>query len=267
MKMYSFNITWVFLIILSISCRAQYTEPTPVMGQKVCKVFLKTHMDYPENDLQSKTQGTVKIEFTTDNDGSIINYKVVQNISPALDSSAISLFKLILWNPATSLGKPVIGSSEFEVKYNVKSFNKLSNRRGYKHIILPFTPIDTSGTIYQSKQLDTIPIAILLPEFRTLTSQIYSQLTYPEAASKLGLTGEVELMFIIETNGLPSNIIVEKYLGGGCSEEAIDNVKTIKWIPGIKNNQAIRTLYRISINFKKGENKDSHIPSQQGSGI
>ncbi len=267
MSMYGFNITWVFLIIFPISCNAQYTEPKPVMGQKICRELLKTHIDYPESELQNKTQGTVKIEFTTDYDGSVINYKVTQSISSALDSSAISLFKLILWNPATSLGKPVIGSSEFELKYNVKSFIKLTNRRGYKHIIPPITPVDTSGTIYQLKQLDTIPRAILPTGLRSVTELIYSKLTYPDAASKLGLTGKVELMFIVETNGLPSNIIVKKHLGGGCSEEAIDIVKTIKWVPGIRNGQAIRTLYRISIYFKKGENKDGHIPSQQGSGI
>lgn len=237
------------------------------MGQKVMKEFLNIHMDYPIKDLQSETQGTVKINFTTNESGKVTDYYIIQSVSAGIDSSALSIFKLILWAPAYSLGKPVIGKSEFKLKYNIKKFQKLSRRRGYKHIVYPVIPIDTTGTIYEIIKNDTVPKAILEPGVKSVTDLIYGKLTYPYAASRLGLNGKVELSFIIETNGLPSNIIVQKHLGGGCTEEAIKIIELIRWKPGIINGKAVRTLYKISINFKKGENKDGYIPNQQGTGI
>lgn len=265
--LFKYLLTVILISLFPISSISQYVVPVPIMGHKVMKEFIKTHLDYPERELRQKIQGTVKIEFTTDQKGNVTNYHISQSISYLLDSSTISLFKLILWKPATSMGKPVIGSSEFKIKYNINSFNKLVKRRGYKHIVLPSTPIDTSGTIYGLKQLDSLPKAILSPNLNSIYDYIYTNLTYPDPAAKLALSGKVELSFIIETNGLPSNIIPLKYLGGGCTEEAIRIVQSIIWKPGILNQEAVRTKYILSINFQKNENRDSHIPNQQGSGI
>lgn len=267
MSFYRLNITVIFLIILSNSCFAQYTEPKPIMGQKALKTFLKYHMDYPQDELKNNTQGIVVIKFTTDKNGKVIDYYLINSISPKLDSSALSLFKLILWSPATSLGKTVIGSSNFELKFNIKSFQKLSRKRGYKHITLPFTPVDTSMTIYNLKQVDIIPKAVLEPGPASVSEYIYSKLTYPEAALRLGIEGEVKVSFIIETNGFPSNIVTEKHLGAGCTEETIKIIETLSWVPGIKNNEAVRTYYNISVHFKKDGKRGGHIPNQQGSGI
>ena len=267
MSFHKLSFIVIFSILCSISCLAQDSDPVPIMGQKALKAMLKYHIDYPKEELKNNTQGTVAIDFTADKAGKIIDYHISKSVSPKLDSSALSIFKLILWKPATSRGRVVNGKSNFEIKYNVKSFQKLSRKRGYKHITLPITTVDNSGTIYNLKQVDTIPKAILEAETKSVTEFIYSELTYPDAALKLGLEGEVKVSFIIETNGIPSNIITEKHLGAGCTEEAIKIIETIKWTPGIKNNKAVRTHYMLSVAFKKPENRDGHIPNQAGSGI
>lgn len=255
------------LIIFSFSCFGQYISPKPATGQKGFKSFIKKHLDYPITDLESKTQGTVIIKFDTDKMGNVTNYSIIQRVSRTIDSAAISLFKLIIWDPTTLDGKVSMGKSELEIKYNIKSYKKLAKRRGYTHIEIPFHPVDTSGNIYTLKQLDETPKALLEKQYRSLGEYIYNNLAYPEAASKLALEGDVELMFIIETNGLPSNIVATRHLGGGCTEEAIRIVETINWFPGITDSTAVRTKYNMKIAFKKGESKDAYIPNQQGSGI
>ncbi|MFK5854654.1 MAG: energy transducer TonB [Bacteroidota bacterium] len=267
MALYRSIIGIILTTMFSFSAISQHIEPKPIMGQKVFKQFIKTHIDYPEKDYQLKIQGTVVIEFTVDPLGNVTNYSISQHVSDAIDSVAIVIFKLVLWKPATSYGKQVKGTAEFEIKYNVKSYNKIVKRRGYNHITPPNYTIDNTGKMYSLKQLDTIPHAILPSGTKSVSSYIYKNLTYPDAAAKLALSGKVELSFIIETNGLPSNIIVTKHLGGGCTEEAIRIIETIKWQPGVLNNQAVRTQYAIPINFKKGDGRDGHIPNQQGSGI
>jgi TonB family protein len=237
------------------------------MSQKVYKAFIKNHIDYPNISLKQKQQGVVTIEFNADLEGNITNYSISNSVSKELDSAAISIFKLILWKPATSIGKPIAGTSEFQIKYNIKSFNKNAKKRGYFHIPAPTYGSDTSLKIYQFKQLDTFPKVILTSNASSIQQYIYNNLTYPDAASKLALSGAVEISFIIETNGLPSNITPISYLGGGCTEEAIRIIESINWQPGILKNKSVRSYHTITISFQKNENRDGHIPNQQGSGI
>jgi protein TonB len=93
-------------------------------------------------------------------------------------------------------------------------------------------------------------------------------LKYPEEAFRQNISGEVVLSFIVETNGLISHIIPEKPLGGGCTQEAIRIVELLKWMPGIKNNMAVRSKTNMKIIFKLAENQDlRYVPSGQNQGI
>jgi len=257
----------IALTIVTYSAYAQYIEAKPTTGNKGCKAMIKKHIDYPESAIKSKTEGTVVIKFNTNITGCVTESEIIQNVSYDIDSAALALFNMIIWNPATYDGKPVKGTSEFEIKYQINNYKKLSKRRGYNHITPPYSPIDNSRIIYSLKQLTELPIPILENKYRTLNDYIYGNITYPEAASRLALEGTVELMFIIEPNGLTSNMVAIKHLGGGCTEEAMKIMETVNWHPGIKDNNAVRTKYNIKINFKKGASKDGYIPNQQGSGI
>jgi TonB-like protein len=267
MKILKYINGFIYILASVTALNAQISEPKPVTGQKALKSMIRAFIDYPEYDLKSKSQGTVKIGFTTDKTGEVIEYSVNQHVSPGIDSSALSIFRLIIWNPATKDGKPIQGKSGIDIKYNIKSFEKIAKRRGYKHIRFPHLPVDTSGIINNIKHVTTLPRPIFTDEKVTLADYIYGELKYPEAAIKMGIAGEVELLFVIETNGLPSNIVAKKHLGGGCTEEAVRILQGIKWNPGLLKNEAVRTSYSIVIKFRQSDTKDGHIPNQQGSGI
>lgn len=259
------SVLFVFTIIFSGA--AQYTESEPIMNQKVFKKFIRNHIEYPEYDLEKGIQGTVKIKFTTNMNGVVTNSHILQSVSPGIDSAALALFNLIIWKPATSMGRPIENSSEFQIKYNIKNFRKVTKRRGYKHILPPTITADSSNTIFTQDKINIKPQSILKSPYKSLNQYIYENLTYPDAALKLGLSGDVTLAFVIEKSGLPSNIVAEKQLGGGCTEEAIRIIESIKWKPGVLNNKTVRTYYHLTIKFKKNENSDIAIPNQQGSGI
>ncbi len=259
----------VLLVSIAISsiCHGQYIEPQPLIGNNSLKTMIKNHMEYPPQDLLEKRGGTIMIEFETDIEGKVIKYRVVESISPKIDSSAISLFEKIIWKPATYDLLPVKGNRTFSIKYNPKQYTRLVKKRGYDLIDLPHLPLDSSNTIYSFKQLDVPPRPVFSSPETTLNSFIYSKLVYPEAALKTGIEGEVVLDFIIEKNGLPSNINAVEHLGGGCTGEAIRLIESISWYPGLVNGKAVRSNNVIKINFNKSDSKDNYIPNQQGSGI
>ena len=63
-----------------------------------------------------------------------------------------------------------------------------------------------------------------------------------------GLKGKIIVEFIIETDGSISNFIVIQDIGYGSAEEITRSFKKCpNWIPGKKDGQVVRTLYRLPI--------------------
>jgi TonB family protein len=259
-----------FLMLLftrKAACQG-YEAPKTQMTQMILKDFIRKHMEYPSKAMSEKKEGVVEITFNTDKEGNVTDARVTKSVSPDIDSSAISLFRLILWKPARQYGLPVDNESSFKIKYNIKKYKSWVRKRKYDSIPLPYRPVSSSLKIYSLKELDQVPTPILQGNYSSLQKFIVSQLEMPEAAVKLHLTGTVKLQFVIEVNGLPSNITILEPLGGGCSEEAVRIAQMIRWTPGIKKDKAVRSCYDLSFTFSPpGELRDKNIPNQANSGL
>jgi protein TonB len=65
-----------------------------------------------------------------------------------------------------------------------------------------------------------------------------------------GLKGKIIVEFIIETDGSISNFTVIQDIGYGTAEEVARVFKDCpKWLPGKKDGQTVRTLYRFPISI------------------
>ncbi|RLD42090.1 MAG: hypothetical protein DRI89_08160 [Bacteroidetes bacterium] len=278
----------------------QWVKPKPLMTKNILKTFFETHLMYPIDAMKYKEEGTVVIAYSVNENGIIEERHILQAVSPSIDASALQLFDLILWNPATKYGKPVScpasENSGFPIKYNIKKFNKLVKKRGYHFINPASLHVDESKKIYNVNQVEELPLFISDSIFSTdseavdnynpkqqksirtpninpsstsaLNQFIYSQITYPEEAIRLNISGVVRLAFVVEINGLLSNLVVKETVGGGCTEEAVSIVLKTKWIPGMKDGLIVRTLIELSIKFENPANlKNKHIPNQSNSGM
>lgn len=73
---------------------------------------------------------------------------------------------------------------------------------------------------------------------------------YPPEARAKKIEGTVYVTFIIEPDGLLSNINLESGIGGGCDEEALRVVYLMpNWIPGKQNGKNVRVFFRMPIRF------------------
>lgn len=263
---------WIITVSLCLPALASagqaFEPPHPRMNKMLTRQFLDMHMQYPQDAFNKGVQGTVKISFLTDRLGNVTSRLIKQSVSPGLDSAALALFDMILWEPATSYGKPVNGEGEFRIKYNISKYESLLKKRGYDKLPRPVDPVDHSGKVFSLKDLDQPPEPLLDTVFKSLPEWITANLNFPEAAARLNIEGDVELRFVIETSGLPSNISVLHPVGGGCTEEAIRIVNQSKWKPGIHSGEGVRTCYYLTIKFDAaGELKNKYIPNQTSSGI
>jgi TonB family protein len=260
----------ILLLVLStlLSSAQSFQAPKTKMSNKVFKDFIQMHINYPEESLQKEEEGTVVLTFTVTEDGSIKDVKVKQGVSKAIDSATIKLLSLILWEPATEYGLPMAYKKEFKLKYSISKYTSICKKRGYDQIIYPINPVDLSGKIYTVNQLSKAPEALLDSSYKNIHEFIGQSMEYPDAATKLSISGTVHLRFVIETSGIPSNIVVLEPVGGGCTEEAIRIAQQIKWLPGVKSEEAVRTCYDLSIRFDPADElKNKDIPNQANSGI
>ncbi|MFA5419129.1 MAG: energy transducer TonB [Bacteroidales bacterium] len=260
---------FIFTTLISIANSAiaqDVVPPATVMTNTEFKSFLLMFMDYPEKSLDHNEAGKVIIEFTTDATGLVSERNVTKGVSPEIDSTALVIFDYLLWNPARENNKEIDSKNTFEIEFNKKKFLRLAKKRGYLHLPSNYAPIDSTGILFALKKVQIAP-RFQIGDNRSLPDFLYNNLIFPEIAAKLGITGTVKLTFVIERNGMPSNIAVAESIGGGCTEEAIRLVELTRWIPGMVNSKYVRTYYEIIIHFKKGEKRDNHIPNQSNSGL
>ena len=75
-------------------------KAAPVMGMPDYKDYLEENFIYPENE--SKTRGTVRVEFIINADGTLSNFEIKKSLGTAFDTEAIRLIKEgPVWQAAT----------------------------------------------------------------------------------------------------------------------------------------------------------------------
>jgi len=74
---------------------------------------------------------------------------------------------------------------------------------------------------------------------------------YPRKAQRMGIEGNVHLSFVVDKQGMISDIEVTRGIGGGCDEEALRVLqKSPQWNPGKQRGRAVNSRMAILISFK-----------------
>ncbi len=74
---------------------------------------------------------------------------------------------------------------------------------------------------------------------------------YPKIAQKKGIQGRVVVKFIVEKNGMVTNVETLRQVNPELDNEAIRVVKSMpKWTPGMHNGKAVRVKYCLPISFR-----------------
>ncbi|NJK82733.1 MAG: energy transducer TonB [Saprospiraceae bacterium] len=93
------------------------------------------------------------------------------------------------------------------------------------------------------------------PEFlggeSAMLAFIYANITYPKIARENDIMGMVVIRFVVEKDGLITNLEALKDIGGGCADEAIRVIKTMpKWNPGEQNGNPVRASFILPVKFE-----------------
>jgi periplasmic protein TonB len=94
-----------------------------------------------------------------------------------------------------------------------------------------------------------------MPQFpggdEELVKFITDNLKYPAVAAEVGIEGRVTIRFVVNKDGLVSNVEIIRGLDPSCDREAVRVVKLMpKWIPGRQNGRSVPVYFTLPVVFR-----------------
>ncbi|MCW3101748.1 MAG: hypothetical protein JWO09_188 [Bacteroidetes bacterium] len=259
----------VFIVLLMLAFSVSFAQnsfnvdvlPTNVGGKEEFRRLFDQELIYPKGSLAKKVDGKVTISFIVNKDSTVSDVKVTESPAKDIEKEALRIFKLYQWVPAVKNGQFV--STAWSVSFNFDSgkYHKICKERGFTQFkYLPKMKVDTSLIIYKS--------AGQMPMYQkgtfALQDFIKENLEYPRQAQLSNIQGTVMVRFVVEPSGLPTNIGIERSVGGGCDQEALRIIQMIKWYPAKNGDQLVRAQMTFPIYFVLNEDfKDNSAGEQK----
>jgi TonB family protein len=254
---------FIFLMaFLPAHAQQTYNAPPDNFGGKAAfRNLIIKEMYYPPEARKNKIEGEVKLRFIVNADGLAENVEFVKSVHPALDNEAIRLFEMLLWEPALKAGKKVEALHDIRFDFKIKKYKKFVKQRGYDKTF-ENTANETDTKIFHLPNLTLMPKPVFDDSSQKYSDFIATNMKYPEAAAKQNITGTVEVFFVVEPTGRPTNIKILQGIGAGCNEEAMRLAELLRWKPGTKNNRPVRSEMTLNITFNlSGAENIRYVPA------
>lgn len=97
---------------------------------------------------------------------------------------------------------------------------------------------------------DVFVVVEQMPELIGGLAAIQRQITYPDLARKAGIEGRVIVQFIVDETGQVTSAEVVRGIGGGCDEEALRAVRSVRFKPGIQRGQPVKVKMSVPVTFR-----------------
>lgn len=222
-----------FMLPKSVSKSANASPEFPG-GLDALVKFLSDNLRYPEAAQKANIEGTVFVEITVKEDGSIevgdVKYNAITRLHSELSNEAVRVVQSMpKWKPAVQDGKVV--KSKYTLPINFK--------------------------LDGAKELNEVDTA---PEYPGGQPELYKLLTtnikYPDEAQKAGAEGMVVITFVVEKDGSLSTFESVKSPRQDFSDEVIRVMKlSPNWKPAMKDGKAVKVKFTLPFKFKLSDGK------------
>lgn len=243
-----------------------WQAPQALSSHKINQAYFSMAFRYPAATDSKKNSGKILVCFTVDNQGNTKDFRIEKSSDESLNAEAIRLAQKILWKPAIHNGSSVESQACIDVPFNRKHAHKRMSAEGMPEGLTKLS-CDTSNKIYTFATVEHLPQPLLPQNYRNLSHYIAMNLKYPEAALLGGIEGVVQVGLVVEEDGTCSNIHIISHVGGGCDQEAIRILQSVRWLPAIKDSVYVRSRSQIDVSFHLREQRQQQIPNRQSGGL
>jgi TonB family protein len=217
-------------------------EAIPVGGKIALEQVLQTQLTLPKTILSSNFDVDLFVYFKIDSVGGATDLKFEGQINNLLRKELSRILRLLTFTKTQNVySDPYY----LNFKLNTAKYNKYFKQQ-YKLNLKKNLPADSSYIVYSR--------ADYAPEFykngeEGLKEFILSGMEYPRLAIEKSVEGTAVIEFIVETNGYLTGIHALKYVGAGCTEEALRMITQTRWQPATLAGKFVRYKMSYPITF------------------
>jgi TonB family protein len=223
----------------SVNDQQQSEAGQIVPGHLIHRVDAK----YPKETKKSKLEGTVVLQATIDKEGSVSNLAISSGDLTFADA-AVDAVRDWKFEPYMQNGQPVQVRQELAFKFTpdekIGELNaNLSPPTLSRQALIPSRREDSpDGPLYEVGHGVTPPRPIYAPDP-----------PYSETARKSKYQGTCVLSLVVGADGRPQDIKVDRALGMGLDQKAVDAISGWKFEPGTKNGEPVAVYIVIEVSF------------------
>jgi len=177
---------------------------------------------YPDGTSTPLPEGTVTVRVKVSEHGTVNSAVVAHPLNPALDATAEASALQCTFIPATKNGTPAPAEVSVDVIF-----------------VSPHPYVIAANAIYGISKGVTPPHAILAPDPE-----------YTDAAREAKLSGTVVLWVLVNEEGVPERVKVQRSFDAGLDQKAVDAVRKWKFEPARKNGQPVAMMINTEVNFR-----------------
>ncbi|MGY6523339.1 MAG: TonB family protein [Mongoliitalea sp.] len=221
------------------------------------KEFLDA-LDIPEQEQSLGLLDRLTLELLVDETGKVTEAIIKNSIGAGIDQQALDLLKnerFNRWKPGTLNEKPVVSlatvsfnfHSEIpaETRASLNFFNPSVANRG----VTEYGPLDLSDPNAVFDVVENPPS--FEGGMEAWQAYVKENLRYSEAAQRMGIEGNVYVVFVIDSEGKVRNPELLRGVMSELDNEALRLVENSpNWIPGTQKNQPVNVRMRLPIRFK-----------------
>jgi bla regulator protein blaR1 len=231
-------------------------------GENALEKFKCGNINYPASAKKTGLEGSVIINFNIEKDGSLSDIRVVNGISPSLDTEALRVTRLLpLWQPGKANGKPEKFMSGTSYNFDLIS-GKLKKKEPADHNRVKVALSTTDDSEVPFVVVEEMP---LFPGGdQALLKYIAENTKYPPSAKTNNIQGRVILRFCVTADGDVNRISIMKGVDPMLDSEAIRVVGTLpQFNPGKQSGKAVPVWYMVPITFALDSEMAKGSPSKQ----
>lgn len=212
---------------------AEVLKNTPSFpgGDMAMYEFLAANIRYPSEAAERNIQGRVIVEFFVQNDGSITNVQVMEQVNPLLDAEAIRLVQSMpKFVPASENGEMVGAWLALPINFSLNA-DDAQNKNGEN---------ESSRVVPQFPGGEVAMYEFLAKHIR-----------YPREAAERNIQGRVDVQFFVQKDGSITNVQVVNKVNPLLDAEAVRVVESMpKFVPASENGEVVGVWQSLPILFK-----------------
>ena len=89
-------------------------------GKSALLKYIDEHLQYPQDALEQKVEGTVRVWYEVSDTGEVVDAKIVRSLSPSCDKEALRLVRSLQYSRPKNLNLRVKTSFHINIRFRIK---------------------------------------------------------------------------------------------------------------------------------------------------